>query len=194
MLYILKPFRIAARLDVMLDVVVGEEMDPTAVFNTQPSVLSYLALHLRISSSTANPRCNFDRSINNRHPSTSTAGYAPQLNAKQRALKDAKKAMRKATAHVDLKALHDKRDCLPQDVSKACFLRSRGQGHAEAQFNLVMCKGTVKAHLRIVLKRCSGTSRRPTKDMPMRRIAWDCFVIMAMVDITTFTKPCTGIN
>lgn len=44
MLHILKPFQIAARLDVMLDEVVGEEMDPTAVFNTQPSVLRHIEL------------------------------------------------------------------------------------------------------------------------------------------------------
>lgn len=180
MLHSLKPLRIAAMPDVVLDVFVSGGMGPAEVSYTQPSVLRQIELQVArypkynaLATLTSHPpprtppsnvvsrikpRNNFNRTLNNHHhPSMSTVGYAPQLNAKQRGLKDAKEAMRRATARVDLRVLHDKRDCPPQDFSKAlkCCLRNRGQGHASA----LVCVGDLVLEGRGVSRDASVTAQ-----------------------------------
>ncbi|KAK3815872.1 MAG: hypothetical protein JOS17DRAFT_820707 [Linnemannia elongata] len=85
---LLKPFRIAAMSDVVLN-----------VFCEGEYVLQKFPIHNRRCSGRLSYRRlgnNFDRTLNNyHHPPMSTAGYALQLNPKQRGLKDAREAIRR---------------------------------------------------------------------------------------------------
>ena len=152
----LKPLRIAALPDVVLDVVVtGPVAQQGAVASTQPSVLqqirqqaAQLPRHnpfatLRTPYSIPTPANNFGRTFNNR-PSFSTSsrtpsnGAATQLRNKELILKRAKKIMAEIAAKVDLEALHAKGDGPPKDFFKAMedYLKTVHKGHTHAQINV----------------------------------------------------------
>ena len=156
LLFRLKPFRIAALPDVVLDIVVsGPLAQQGTIASTQPSVLQQIEQQaarlpkhnpfatLRAPYSTPAPANNFSRTFNN-HPPFSTSSKTPSTDAatqlwnKAFTRKRAKKIMAKIATRVDLDALHAKGDGLPKDFFKAMenYLKTVHKGRTYAQISV----------------------------------------------------------
>ncbi|KAG0199233.1 hypothetical protein BGX33_011785, partial [Mortierella sp. NVP41] len=152
---IIKPFRIVAHPDVVLDVVVSGPLAQHGATSLQSSVLhqieqqaARLPRHnpfktLRVPYSTPAPTNNFDRAVNN-HPSVSSVSKTPshdattQLRNKELTLNRVKEIMVAIAARVDLEALHAKGDGPPEDFTKAMenYLKTVHKGHTHAQISV----------------------------------------------------------
>ncbi|KAF9079937.1 hypothetical protein BGX23_002946, partial [Mortierella sp. AD031] len=152
---LIKPFRILANPDVVLDVVVSGPQAQPEVAASQSSALQQIEqqaarlpkhnpfVTMRSLSSASAPGSNFDRAVNNR-PSvssvskTSSNDAATQLRNKELALKRVKEIMAAIAARVDLEALHVKDDGPPEDFTKTMedYLKTVHKGHTHAQINV----------------------------------------------------------
>ncbi|KAF9079655.1 hypothetical protein BGX23_003516, partial [Mortierella sp. AD031] len=152
---LIKPFRIVANPDIVLDVVVSGPLAQQEAISPQPSVLQQIEQQaarlpkhnpfktLRVPYSAPAPTNNFHRTFNNRQLVSSASKQpsndaATQLRNKELALKRAKEIMAEIAARIDLNALRAKGDGPPEDFFKAMenYLRTVHKGHTHAQISV----------------------------------------------------------
>ncbi|KAF9096456.1 hypothetical protein BGX29_008566, partial [Mortierella sp. GBA35] len=156
-LHPLKPYRIAAFPDVILDIVVSGQITQVEVAQP-PSMLRQIEHQatrypkynpfetLARRPSTLTPRSNIasqfpprnDRLPGPALPRTQSADTYFRQNPRALALKAVQETMKKLVAHIDLKELHEKGDGSPKDFLKAleCYLKAVRQSHACAQISV----------------------------------------------------------